>query len=157
MEDLELPDEFSIEIALLTPIDSSISAVGDPVEAKLMRSLKDHGKIIAPKGALLRGRLTRLRRESGSYTFAINFDSMEFPGGRAGFSGRVNELTIQSPSRAWCPPGAYSSCSPMVLPQQSSLAPLQIPGNRLKLWRGFQMQFRSVLKSAVRGNAAVPK
>ena len=153
--DIELPDEFLIEIALITPIDSSISAVGDPVEAKLVRNLKDHGKIIAPKGALLKGRLTRLRRESNSYTFAINFDSMEFPGSRTGLSARVNELTIQNPSGAPCLPGAYSSCSPMVLPQQSSLAPLQIPGNRLKLGRGFQMQLRSVRKPAVPRDASV--
>ena len=157
VEDIELPDEFSIEIALITPIDSSISAVGDPVEAKLMRNLKDHGKIIAPKGALLRGRLTRIRRESGSYTFAINFDSMEFPGRRTNLSGRENELTIQNPSRTSCLPVAYSSCNPMILPQQPSLALLQIPGNRLKLGRGFQMQLRSVLKTAVPRDASVHK
>lgn len=147
--DIKLPREFSTGIALNTPIDSSTSAVGDPVEAKLVSNLKDHGKIIAPKGAMLRGRLTRLQRESNSYTFAIGFDSMEFPGSRAGLSGRENEVTIENHSRAPCLTSAYSSCNPVQSPLQSPPGPLRIQGNHLKLWRGFQMQLRSVLKDGV--------
>ena len=142
---IELPERFMADLALSTPIDSSTSAVGDEVEAKLQRNLKDHGKIIAPKGAVLKGRITRLQRESNSYTLAIAFNSLEFEGSRAGLNGRNNELTIQEFSRWPCLSQADRSC----FTTGSPLGSLQVHGNHLKLSRGFPMQLRSVLEHPV--------
>ena len=140
LTEVRLPDSFLTDIALNTPIDSNTSAVGDEVEAKLLRNLKDHGKLIAPKGALLKGRLTRLQRQGNSFTFAIAFSSLEFGGSRASLAARENELTIQDYSRQPCLSQADRSCFSIGAPGGS----LQVQGNHLKLWRGFPMQLRSV-------------
>lgn len=150
---VELPNEFSADIALNAPIDSNTSAVGDPVEATLVRNLKFHGKLIAPKGAVIKGRLTRLQRENNFYSFAIVLYSMDFPGSHADLNGRENELTIPHSVPSPCLASAYSSCNPM----QSSHGPLQVQGTHLKLWRGFQMQLRSLVKTSVPNNGVLLK
>ncbi len=150
---IELPDEFTADIALTGPIDSSTSAVGDPVEATLARNLKYQGKLIAPKGAVIKGRLTRLQRETNLYSFAMVLYSMEFPGSHADLSGRENQLSIQSPVRSPCMASGYSSC----LPMQSPHGQLQVSGTHLKLWRGFQIQLRSLAKTSVPNDGVLLK
>lgn len=142
--EVALPDDFLAEIELTTPIDSASAAVGDPVEARLVRNLKDHGRLVAPKGATLPGRITRLEKRPKSFVFGFAFRSLEFTGSRSTLTGRDNELSILSAAHTPCMPSVYSACNP----GGPSIDPLEIETNHLRLTRGFRMQLRSrLLKS----------
>ena len=56
-----VPEGTSVTVLLTSRIDSALSAAGDPFTGKLANSLLDDaGNTIVPKGALVRGRITRL-------------------------------------------------------------------------------------------------
>jgi hypothetical protein len=142
--EVELPEEFMTELALVTPIDSNSSAVGDAVEASLRHNLKERGRLIAPKGAILKGRITQLQRQGRSFAFAIAFQSIEFPDGHAELNGRDNTLSMMG--------GVQVPCASRPCPsRQQTLGPLEVEANRLQLWRGFPLYLHSrLLKSEKR-------
>ncbi|MGH9608741.1 MAG: hypothetical protein ACRD34_03615 [Bryobacteraceae bacterium] len=75
-----LPSKLKLKIRLLTPIDWSHFAAGDPVQGELLRSITvgRHGERI-PRGALLSGVITRLEQHFDPviyYLLAIEFNSM---------------------------------------------------------------------------------
>jgi hypothetical protein len=90
----QLPDEFVTEIALQTPIDSAITAIGDPVQAVLKNPIKVDRKVTVPKGAVVLGRVARLERAGEVYLLGIAFDSIEFPNGHADLRNRGNTLSM---------------------------------------------------------------
>ncbi len=132
--EVELPDEFLTELELVTPIDSNNTAVGDAVEASLRHNLKERGRLIAPKGAILKGRITQLQKQGRSFTFSIAFQSLEFPDGHASLTGRDNTV-----SKDACPTPNNRCMSAQIL------GPLEVETNRLRLWRGFPLYLRSRL------------
>jgi hypothetical protein len=139
--EVRLPDEFRAELELATPIDSNSAAVGDAVEASLRKNLKDRGHIIAPKGAILKGRITQLQKQGRSFAFSISFHSLEFPDGQASLSGRDNTVSMLTSDRVPClPPNRCAT--------GQTLGPLEVEANRLRLWRGFPLFLHSrLLKS----------
>jgi hypothetical protein len=79
----ELPAGLHFDARIVTPIDSDISAAGDPVEAVLRSPLRSKNKsVIAPVGSRLHGRLRTMRwSEPGHYfQIAVQFESMEIAG-----------------------------------------------------------------------------
>ncbi len=80
---IELPSGLILEADLETPISSESAAVGDPVTAMIHRPSKQHGVVMIPKGALIHGRVTLLRRQNNGRPFFVlgmDFDEVEFPG-----------------------------------------------------------------------------
>lgn len=140
--DIELPDEFVTELTLITPIDSNSTAVGDAIEASLRHNLKDRGRLLAPKGALLKGRISRLQKQGRSFNFSIAFHSIDFAEGHASLTGRDNTVSI--PARDAGP------CSSLYRPCNSGQiqGPVEVEATRLRLWRGFPLYLHSrLLKS----------
>ena len=93
---IEVPGGLLLEVALETPIASATSATGDPVTAVLRKAVKKSGAVIAPKGALLHGRITTLRRENGPrsayYVVGLEFFEMEFPGAKGAIQTELDQI-----------------------------------------------------------------
>ena len=93
---IEVPGGLVLEVALETPIASATSATGDPVTAVLRKAVKKSGAVIAPKGALLHGRITTLRRENGQrsayYIVGLEFFELEFPGAKGAIRTELDQI-----------------------------------------------------------------
>ena len=95
IEETEIPPGVLLHIRLETEIDSERSAVGDPVQGRLKRTVKKRGKIIAPKGALVTGRIRVLQRHSLPQEFCViglELSTMRFESKRARFKARLAEV-----------------------------------------------------------------
>jgi hypothetical protein len=78
---IRLPPGLRVEVRLQTAIQSGRSATGDPVKALIGRDVKKDGEIVAPKGAVLTGRITRLEKRKGDqdyYIVGLEFSTIEF-------------------------------------------------------------------------------
>jgi hypothetical protein len=81
--EVTLPSGAVLELALRTAIDLKEGAAGDLVDARLNSALKDGRQVIAPKGAVARGRIVRLERHEQQFVLDIKFSDLDWPGGHA--------------------------------------------------------------------------
>ncbi len=92
----QVPAGLTLEISLDTPIASGTSATGDPVTAILQKAVKKSGNIVAPKGALLHGRITSLRHQNaergGYFILGLEFFEMEFPGAKGSLRAELDQV-----------------------------------------------------------------
>jgi len=99
---IEVPSGLLLEVGLETPISSGDSATGDPVTAVLRKAVKKSGTVVAPKGALLHGRITTLRRENGPrsayYVLGLEFFEIEFPGGKGALRAELDQIVAAGSS-----------------------------------------------------------
>lgn len=145
-QELTLPGDFQIDLALQTPITAS-SAVGDPVEARLVRSIKEHHRVVMVKGATAIGRITQLHRDAGRHHLGITFTDLVGRDGHADLSRRQNVLLAGASWRD-LPDLQMLSGMEHGFRQKGLLAPgqLTIPGDKpLKLYPGFRLTLRSRL------------
>jgi hypothetical protein len=104
-----LPAGLHFDARINTPIDSDTAAAGDPIEAVLRSPM--HGKnkaVIAPAGARIHGRLTKVRWQStpiSGLEIAVRFESIEIAGRDVPFTAILNE----PPPRVLTGPAVSSS------------------------------------------------
>jgi hypothetical protein len=99
---IQLPAGLTVEVRLQTPIQSGRSATGDLVTALVGRDVKKDGEIVAPKGALLTGRITRLETRKGDQDYCIvglDFSTIEFDNRRGEFRARLQHSGLVQNSR----------------------------------------------------------
>jgi len=82
------PQEVEIPAGLTLPIDTlgldlHQAATGDAVRGILRGDLKDHGKLLAPKGSVVSGRIVLLERQPNNFMLRIQFRDLDWPGGHA--------------------------------------------------------------------------
>jgi hypothetical protein len=152
--ELPLPEEFTAEMTLLTPINSETSAVGDEVQARLERAVKDHRRVLVPKGTVVFGRLKALHRMQGAFHVTIDFHLLEFEHSRADLEQRENTVTMMAAA-----PGSAGGRSPMNRASWGMSAPapaagghdapLVIEGSHLRMPRGFFLYLHSRLIKSV--------
>lgn len=90
-EELHLPAGITLELNLDTPIAYEESAVGDPIAAKLSRSVEFSGVSI-PKGAAVSGRILGLEQyfePEDYFLVSLEFTSLTFGGKRALFRAKL--------------------------------------------------------------------
>jgi hypothetical protein len=138
---LHLPPDLRLELALETPIVDGQTAVGDPVTAILKRSVKLGSGLVAPKGALVHGRMTHLRRQQTSrpgWAIGMTFFEMEWPGTRAQLRATLEDM----PSVSML---ASSNADYRMLLRQIAYQEgiFLLPGYRLTVPRGFLMTWRT--------------
>jgi hypothetical protein len=92
VEELVLPPDLDVTLALLDDIDLSNAAVGDPVRAQLRNNLKVKGRLLLPKNAIATGHITRVERHSQSLMLGLIFDELEAPGVRAQLRLRLDDV-----------------------------------------------------------------
>lgn len=149
---IEVPGGLLLEVALETPIASATSATGDPVTAVLRKTVKKSGAVIAPKGALLHGRITTLRRENGPrsayYIVGLEFFEVEFPGAKG--ATRMELDQIVSAGGAISAPGSTRFGTNVRMNTGIGQPKLDLPGSvffvrgdNFKLARGLLMFWRT--------------
>lgn len=105
---ISLPAGVTVEVRLQTQIQSGRSATGDPVTALIARDVKKNGEIIAPKGALLTGRITRLEKRKGTqedyYVLGLDFSTIELGAASGEFRAKLEDAGLapngRGPSRS---------------------------------------------------------
>ena len=139
---IEVPEGLELDLKLMTPVDSSKNAVGDAVEAVVDRAAKRNGRVIVPKGAAVKGRITRLEhrpRPAPHYIIALDFSTLEFEGHQAVLHG-----TVQSVSRSLVAANpAYAIRQLERAYRESRDNTLFEPGTRLRMPRGWRFVWRA--------------
>jgi hypothetical protein len=147
VRDVEIPPNISLDIELLTPIDGSLAAVGDPITAILKKRLKlADGEI--PKGAFVHGRITLFRRVQGprmpAYAVGLSFFEIESQEIRARCNAKLEDLYHATPSISTNPFGsrrAIANVDYSSLLREGSVVFVQ--GYNLKIDRGLRMVWRT--------------
>jgi hypothetical protein len=96
LNQVDLPDDFSMDVGLDTAIDTASSAVGDAVNATLKQNVRTQGEATIPKGARVSGHIVRLEKRGSVYFLAIAFDSLDLKPGHADLSRRENDVTTNT-------------------------------------------------------------
>lgn len=142
--EVQLPDGLFLEFALVTPIDSAKSVVGDPVETVLEHDVKYHHKIVVPKGAVGKARITRMERQKEWYVIGIQLTRIEFPGTWAQVRARLEQVgdqhlgtTLGSPSPATRTPTAIGRVS--LLEDTPNGTVFSVRAARVEMRRGFHL------------------
>ena len=156
---IDVPGGLLLEVSLETPIASETSATGDPVTGVLRKAVKKNGAVIAPKGALLHGRITTLRRENGPrstyHIVGLEFFELEFPGARGAIRTELDQIVAAG--GAISGPGSTQFGANMRMNAgmaQIGQAKLDLPGSvffvggdNFKLVRGLLMYWRTKSRS----------
>jgi hypothetical protein len=145
--EIELPAGLFLEIALQTPIDSKTSAVGDLIEAKLQTNVIYQEKVLAPAGAVVRGRVRRLEKLRGwnnVFLVGLEFNELEFPNFRARFQARLRD-TEQRPGLTWQLPAGtpYGGSYQTGLRELPNVSTFFVRRSRVELPQGFRMAWRT--------------
>jgi hypothetical protein len=90
-----LPENLMFEFEVSTPIDAAKSAIGDPIQATLLRAVKKGNQTVAPRGAILRARLVKVERMGyarPAYLIGLEPATLEFGNARARFFGLLEAV-----------------------------------------------------------------
>ncbi len=91
----EFPAGVRIETALDAPIDSRDAAIGDPISARISREVKDNGKVILRKDAVLSGRIRGLQwaySPAPYIAIGLEFLELQFGGSQTRFLAELQEV-----------------------------------------------------------------
>jgi len=108
----EIPVDTRLGVSLQTPIDSKISRVGTPIEARLTRNVNLDDGTRLPKGARLTGRLRMFARYTDGTPrtlVGIEFTELTFGGHRAPLRLKLERITTNQKISADGPEGSFSS------------------------------------------------
>ncbi len=129
-----------LELYLQTPVKFSGTAIGDPINALLGNNVRRDGKVVLPKGAVVKGRITGLSKTPGRNGEILNitllFSEIEFQGGFGSLSAELVEVT----------PNALAGTRVAVWPrnpEQPGQGTLSLSGNRQELSKGYRMLWRT--------------
>jgi hypothetical protein len=138
-----LPEEFTVDISLETPIDSESAAAGDPVSATLRQSIKVEKITFAPKGAKLSGKIARFDNEGGSYSMDLRFTSLDFNDSHLDLSQRRIEVFMKVTTRVASMSSVTAAQAQPVEQVEETLSPLVFKTKHLKLGRGTHLVLSS--------------
>jgi hypothetical protein len=102
IQEIVLPPDLTLTLAVLDDVDLTKAAIGDPVRARLQNDLKSKGRVLLPKNAMASGHITRIERHGDAVMLGLTFDELEAPGIRARPQLKLDQLISadQVPARA---------------------------------------------------------
>ncbi len=89
----DIPTWLPFSMELVTPIDSDTAAIGDRFSAKLSSTLADGRRVIAPKGARIEGRISKVESNlwpKQSVTIGLTPESIQIQGSSVPFGARLD-------------------------------------------------------------------
>jgi len=134
-EEIVLPEGLEMRVALLDDINLTTAAAGDAVHASLENDLKQKGKIVAAKGAMVLGRITRVERYDNQIIVGITFNDLYADGKHAGLSLLLDHVLM---GVVWTPPRTSLSLTPR--PHEGLI---QVQPGRVLLRHGILMYWRT--------------
>ena len=97
VEEITLPAGLRLPVRLTHTVDSKKAAVGDPISATVESDVKQKGKLLAPQGAILRGRIRQLDAHETPreyHVIGLEFTDLEFPGHHGRFFGEMEYIGL---------------------------------------------------------------
>ncbi|HLX44325.1 MAG TPA: hypothetical protein VKR43_12860 [Bryobacteraceae bacterium] len=92
LAEVDVPAGMGLTLSLLDAVDADRSAIGDPVRARLDVELKQKGRLLFSKGAIVSGRVTRVDRQEQYTLLGIEFSEIESDTARARITPRFDDL-----------------------------------------------------------------
>jgi hypothetical protein len=135
-EEILLPGGMELEIALVDDIDLASSAAGDEIHGTLAGDLKQKGKILAGKGAVILGRLTRLERYPDQTVVGFTFTDLYWNGKHAGLTLEMDRALLKNPLTT-------APRTSLVLEHRPHEGLVQARAGRVILQRGMLMYWRT--------------
>ena len=135
---IQLPPNLEISLALDQDLIHGDSAVGDAIQATLRNDLRFNKEIIAPKGSIARGRITRLEHSTDTYsTYNVTFLFEELRGVDWIAPLKLRFVRMDPPSIP--PPDLGRRFNPnrLILVPRIDPNGFLVFSNKLKLTRGF--------------------
>jgi len=80
--EVEIPAGLTVQLDTLE-LDLLEAAVGDAVRGTVLADLKNHGRLLAPKGSVASGRVVLLERHPNYFVLHLQFRDLDWPGGHA--------------------------------------------------------------------------
>jgi len=81
-KEVEIPAGLTVQLDTLE-LDLLEAAVGDAVRGTVLADLKNHGRLLAPKGSVASGRVVLLERHPNYFVLHLQFRDLDWPGGHA--------------------------------------------------------------------------
>ena len=147
-EELHLPDGVQLELLLDAPINSEVSAVGDPIAARLDRAINSSGVSI-PKGATASGRIVGLEQyfePENYFIVSLEFTSLTFGGKRAQFHAKLVGPRIHEDRRMDIKGGDIersTSGGLDIVDSAPGAGVFRVRAGKLRLGRGLQMTWKT--------------
>jgi hypothetical protein len=135
-EEILLPGGMELQIALVDDIDLSSAAAGDEVHGSLTGDLKQKGKILAAKGAVILGRITRLERYRDLTLVGFTFTDLYSDGKHAGLTLEMDRALLKNPLTT-------APRTSLVLEHRPHEGLIQARSGRVILQRGMLMYWRT--------------
>ena len=135
-EEILLPGGMELEIALVDDIDLASAAAGDEVHGLLSGELKHKGKILAAKGAVILGRITRLEHYPDQTVVGFTFTDLYSDGKHAGLTLEMDRALLKNPL-------VTAPRTPRVLEHRPHEGLIQARAGRVILQRGMLMYWRT--------------
>jgi hypothetical protein len=153
--EIEIPAGLPVEMTLETAFDAR-TPLGDPVTARLGKPLRDkQGAGLLPKGATLRGRISRLeRRQAARFEYLVVglvFETVEADGLRARFTARLEEAGIPTGGEYHVPfskrpqtgPNVWTSLRHQTEPPQPNEGVFFVRTSGLRIGSGLRLVWRT--------------
>ncbi|MFN7936325.1 MAG: hypothetical protein U0R19_23550 [Bryobacteraceae bacterium] len=150
-----LPADLELELDLRTPIEPGVTAVGDTVEAIVVRDVKRKGVVFLPKGTKVTGRVWKLERlqtpartewQAGLLFLRFSFDNSQGHNSYGEFRARLTPPFpgASQPNRSLEAVQVYTMVrdEPVVDPR---IGILNLKGERGKLPLGTRLNWRTLL------------
>src|SRR5262249_31673291 len=77
-QEVDLPPDTDINLALTEDLDLGTVVAGDLVTAELKSDVKRSGRVVAKKGAIARGRITRVERHEDHVALGLQFTDLDW-------------------------------------------------------------------------------
>ena len=139
------PADSIVMLSLETPIDLEHDTVGREISARLESDVSHKGRVFAPKGALVSGRIRLLRREGAGYSVGLEFTDVTFDGGHANFLAKLASLDSRYAQAGTSVETSSSPGFQLELPMAlAGVATFFIPDPVKVLPKGMRTQWRTV-------------
>jgi hypothetical protein len=140
-----LPPDLMVTVGLETPIHLDRARIGEDISAVLDSDLKQKGRTIAPKGAVISGRVRLVQREKSGYTVGLEFTDLSFERGHSRFFAKIVNVDSRYAQGDVAAEPAKSSGFQLDLPMAlPGVATFFVPDRVAELPKGMLMQWRTM-------------
>jgi hypothetical protein len=91
-KEIILPKDLDLHLALNEALDLRKAAVGDEITATLSSDVRHKRQLLIPKGAVARGRISRLERHADHVVLGLRFTDLEWSDKHASFSAALEGI-----------------------------------------------------------------
>jgi len=136
VSEFTLPPGLFVSLRLEAPILTSTAKVGDTVSATLSSDVKQNGRLLVPKGAVVSGRLRVLQKQPGNtYLVGLEFADLAFENKHSRFLAKLVSVDSRFPR----------SMPRMELPPElPGVGTFFIPAGVAQLPKGMPMEWKMV-------------